>query len=261
MAKSRGTRDPKAAEAGKAEAAAEASAVEAAGAPDSPVEASQPESAEAPAPPAGGQDAPDAEAVEADPAVPLSQTVKVQLMLRATALRPEDGARFEPQHVEAAEDVPAHWRLELPRPPEGSRGVVYFIEAAHHKRFQLALRRDAPEQLGVALRRLVRRGAPAPAAPTAEAKKAVEDHAKAVAEAIAGAADKRGTPGFRKSPQPEKVPDIKLTARQYCRARNIRFTDAAGFLYEMRTKHGVGAKKTRPEWKQLHREFQNRPVK
>jgi len=61
------------------------------------------------------------------------------------------------------------------------------------------------------------------------------------------------------TPRRPQAPEIKLSARQYCRARGQRWERCAGFLYDMRTKHP--GDKTRDEWDQLWAAFWTRPVK
>jgi hypothetical protein len=53
--------------------------------------------------------------------------------------------------------------------------------------------------------------------------------------------------------------DIRLSARQFCRARGYRWERCAGFLHEMKTQHP--GDKTRPEWDQLWAAFWGRAVK
>lgn len=59
-----------------------------------------------------------------------------------------------------------------------------------------------------------------------------------------------------KKPLPQ---DIRLSARQYVRARGYRWERCAGFLHEMKRKHP--GEKTRPEWAELWDSFWKRPVK
>lgn len=52
--------------------------------------------------------------------------------------------------------------------------------------------------------------------------------------------------------------ELKISARQYCRARGHRWERCAGFLHDM-NKHYPGDR-TRPEWDQLWAAFWARPV-
>ena len=63
-------------------------------------------------------------------------------------------------------------------------------------------------------------------------------------------------PPVNRKPVPQ---DIRLSARQYVRARGKHWEQAAGFLHEMKCKHP--GEKTRPEWDQLWDAFWARPVK
>ena len=63
-------------------------------------------------------------------------------------------------------------------------------------------------------------------------------------------------PRENRRPNPQ---DIKLSARQYIRARQYRWERCAGFLHDMNTKHP--GDKTRPEWDQLWDAFWARPIK
>lgn len=56
------------------------------------------------------------------------------------------------------------------------------------------------------------------------------------------------------------VKDIKLSARQYVRAKKFRWERTTGFLLEMKNKFGPMAKKVRPEWDQLWADFWKRSV-
>lgn len=64
--------------------------------------------------------------------------------------------------------------------------------------------------------------------------------------------------GNRKPRKPQPT-DIRLTARQYVRARKYRWERCAGFLYEMRKNHP--GERTRAEWEQLWDAYWARPVK
>lgn len=86
---------------------------------------------------------------------------------------------------------------------------------------------------------------------TPKVKEAQE--AAPVAEAPAEAPRPNRKP---RKPQPQ---DIKLSARQYVRARKHHWRRCAGFLYEM-SKHHSGLK-TRPEWDNLWDAYWARPVK
>jgi hypothetical protein len=55
--------------------------------------------------------------------------------------------------------------------------------------------------------------------------------------------------------------DIKVAPRQYIRARQYRWEQCFGFLYEMKKQFGPNARKTRTEWDVLWDEFWKRPVK
>jgi hypothetical protein len=99
----------------------------------------------------------------------------------------------------------------------------------------------------------------------AEASASVAGDTVLVEEAAAAAElefRKEDTPAevpSRKSRKPRKPQpkDIRLTARQYCRARKHRWERCAGFLHDMKGK----GEKTRPEWDQLWDAFWTRPVK
>lgn len=60
-------------------------------------------------------------------------------------------------------------------------------------------------------------------------------------------------------PRKPPIQDIKLTARQFCRARGYRWERCAGFLHDMKVNHP--GDKTRPEWTQLWDAYWARPVK
>jgi hypothetical protein len=142
--------------------------------------------------------------------------------------------------------------VDLPRPVIP---VLYWVDGPGCKRRQLVLRSDSPVALDVSLRKITRRVGASVVAPSADAKR----HADEIEAAIAAAEDKRGTPGFRKSPRQE-VPDIKLSSRQYIRARGFRWEQSAGFLHDTKAQFG-GAKKTRHEWAKLWNAYKTRPVK
>ena len=55
--------------------------------------------------------------------------------------------------------------------------------------------------------------------------------------------------------------DIKISARQFIRARQFRWERSAGFLIDMKRKHGPEARLTRPEWDTHWAAFWARPVR
>lgn len=66
-------------------------------------------------------------------------------------------------------------------------------------------------------------------------------------------------PPENRKPRRPVPQDIKLTARQFCRARGYRWERCAGFLHEMKRKHPSPA--TRDVWGKLWDAFWARPVK
>jgi len=68
----------------------------------------------------------------------------------------------------------------------------------------------------------------------------------------------RATAIVPRKPVPQ---DIKLSARQFIRARQFRWERSAGFLIDMKRKHGPDARLTRPEWDTHWAAFWARPVR
>lgn len=68
-------------------------------------------------------------------------------------------------------------------------------------------------------------------------------------------ADPKPEPRPNRRPQPA---EIRISVRQYIRARGYRSDRAAGFMHEM--KRHPPADKTRPEWDALWNIFWARPV-
>ena len=62
----------------------------------------------------------------------------------------------------------------------------------------------------------------------------------------------------QRKPKPQ---ELKLSARQFIRARRQRWEQSAGFIAEMRNLHGADAKKVRSDWDRLWDAFWARPVK
>ena len=75
-----------------------------------------------------------------------------------------------------------------------------------------------------------------------------------VEEYLKGRFEDKRRPNRKPLPQ-----EIKLSARQFIRARGYRWERCAGFLHEMNQK-GLGAL-TRSEWEKLWDTFWKRPVK
>lgn len=63
-----------------------------------------------------------------------------------------------------------------------------------------------------------------------------------------------------KRPPPPGQPEPRLSARQYVRARKIRWERSAGFLADMRRSLGPNARLTLCEWDPLWEAFWKRPV-
>lgn len=64
-------------------------------------------------------------------------------------------------------------------------------------------------------------------------------------------------PRANRKPVPQ---EIRITARQFVRARKYHWDQAAGFLHDMKLKYGPGARKIRDEWERLWTAFWQRPV-
>ena len=62
----------------------------------------------------------------------------------------------------------------------------------------------------------------------------------------------------RQNRKPKQL-DVKLSARQYIRARGYKWERCGGFLHDMKSLHA--GNKTRPEWDQLWDAFWARPVR
>jgi hypothetical protein len=69
------------------------------------------------------------------------------------------------------------------------------------------------------------------------------------------------TPVENRKPRKPQPQDIKLSARQFVRARQYRWDRSAGFLADMKRNHGPNARLTRPEWDAHWDAFWARPVK
>lgn len=76
------------------------------------------------------------------------------------------------------------------------------------------------------------------------------------------------TPKEVPAPEPKKrvskpptVDVLRLSARQFVRARKLRWEQQAGFLHEMKQTQGPMARKTVAEWLVLWEAFWTRPVK
>jgi hypothetical protein len=75
------------------------------------------------------------------------------------------------------------------------------------------------------------------------------------------AAPKKAVPPAPHKPRRPQPQDIKLSARQFVRARQYRWDRSAGFLIDMKRNHGPNARMTRPEWDAHWDAFWARPVK
>jgi hypothetical protein len=69
------------------------------------------------------------------------------------------------------------------------------------------------------------------------------------------------TPKKERFSQPPTTQDLRLSARQFVRARKLRWEQQAGFLHEMKQTQGPMARKTVTEWLALWEAFWTRPVR